>query len=361
MTISFNRFDRQMGLNCSDFFIDLSPGTIMTSTCVESSLRRRQLSESVDIVESWKADCDVTALFTSRRLFGLNNLRLVIPSAQIRSSSGLAAHPVSLWLFLSSRTGSDRIFSLSAQKDVRIASFFFASMTGPIVPHRPPETASVYVAEPHSVASRPRRATKKKVQRISALHCSQNSFLNLVSLRGPTKSMELTHLKSRRQCLPPQNQDLYLLILSEWSSHALDPLNTHVPIDLLTFETEIDTIYVSSCSPTTSTLTKITNTSQFLSHGWVPPSAASPTIIHPPRIPLLLTNPTNGKKPHLPRNPRMQKYQILVPCLPILARTPSACSTARALLQRSRPHEQLNTFRIYGTQPSSASTKPTYL
>jgi len=33
--------------------------------------------------------------------------------------------------------------SLSAQKDVQIASSFFASMTGPTVPHRPPETPSV--------------------------------------------------------------------------------------------------------------------------------------------------------------------------------------------------------------------------
>ena len=127
---------------------------------------------------------------------------------------------------------------------------------------------------------------------------------------------------------------------------------------LLTFETEIDKIYVSSCSPTTSTLTKITDTSQFSSHGWVPPSAASPTIIHPPRTPQILRT---AKSLISQETPRCQKYQILVPCLPILARTPSACSTARALLQRSRPHEQLNTFRIYGTQPSSASTKPTYL
>jgi len=115
VTISFNRFNRQMGLNCSDFFIDLSTSTITTrqryscaqlqtygqtqaldrsvgtltfqrtrsdaarwlrcrafsslviflrmltfldagistvKTCVESSLRRRQLSESIDIVES---------------------------------------------------------------------------------------------------------------------------------------------------------------------------------------------------------------------------------------------------------------------------------------------------------------------
>jgi len=104
-------------------------------------------------------------------------------------------------------------------------------------------------------------------------------------------------------------------------------------------------IYVSSCSPTTSTLTKITDTSQFSSHGWVPPSAASPTIIHPPRTPQILRT---AKSLISQETPRCQKYQILVPCLPILARTPSACSTARALLQRSRPHEQLNTFRIYG-------------
>jgi len=187
--------------------------------CVESSLRRRQLSESVDIVESWKADCDVTALFTSRRLFGLTSALSYLPrdgdSEQAQKyEAHLDSQPIQYHYGSFYLLGQGIASSLSAQKDVRIVSFFFASMTGPIVSHRPPETPSVYVAEPLSVASRPRRATKKKMQRISALHCSQNSFPNLVSLRGPTKSMELTHLKSRRQCLPPENQDLYLLILS---------------------------------------------------------------------------------------------------------------------------------------------------
>jgi len=131
----------------------------------------------------------------------------------------------------------------------------------------------------------------------------------------------------------------------------------HVPIDLLTFETEIDMIYVFSCSPTTSTLMKITDTSQFSSHGWVPCSAASPTIIQS-------YERQEASSPKSEETPGCKniKYSFLVSAQRnILARTPSACSTARALLQRSRPHEQLNTFRIYGTQPSSASTKPTYL
>jgi len=72
-------------------------------------------------------------------------------------------------------------------------------------------------------------------------------------------------------------------------------------------------------------------------------------------------NPTNGKKPHLPRNPQMPKISNT------RSLSPYPCSDSLSMFDRPRPSSTESTSRAtqyfphLWPQPSSASTKPTYL